>query len=417
MKRKMLLVFLGLVLAVSGLSAVDDEEMSLNEKIDQKVRTLRENGASERIVDKVIQDMIDSHNRSALSGPEVTVEPLIGTGSEGTSNTLYGYLAGSAITSGAANAFFGASAGKNTTSGYRNNFIGFGAGYWNTTGRRNMFLGYGAGNKNTTGYENVFVGEVTGINNTTGYENTFIGDEAGYSNTNGIYNTCIGNEAGYSNTTGDYNVIIGNFAGRSNITGIYNTNIGHRAGENNTGSENVFIGNYAGRDNTGYRNVFIGNNAGRYKVGNDKLVIDNSSTASPLISGDFSAAHVGINNGSPGWMFVVGTSNAYCNGGAWVDGSSREVKENIEALTSAEALQAFARLEPVKFNYKQDKEESRLGFIAEDVPELLAEKGRKGLSPMDMVAMLTKVVQEQQKTLAELQEKIAILENNSLKEK
>jgi hypothetical protein len=46
-----------------------------------------------------------------------------------------------------------------------------------------------------------------------------------------------------------------------------------------------------------------------------------------------------------------------------------------------------------------------VGFIAEDVPDLVATKDRKGLSPMDIVAVLTKVVQEQQKT-AEDQKKI-----------
>ena len=37
-----------------------------------------------------------------------------------------------------------------------------------------------------------------------------------------------------------------------------------------------------------------------------------------------------------------------------------------------------------------------MGFIAEDVPDLVATKDRKGLSPMDIVAVLTKVLQEQQ---------------------
>ena len=35
------------------------------------------------------------------------------------------------------------------------------------------------------------------------------------------------------------------------------------------------------------------------------------------------------------------------------------------------------------------------GFIAEEVPELISTKDRKGLSSMDIVAVLTKVVQEQ----------------------
>jgi hypothetical protein len=37
------------------------------------------------------------------------------------------------------------------------------------------------------------------------------------------------------------------------------------------------------------------------------------------------------------------------------------------------------------------------------VPELVAKKDRKGLSPMDIVAILTKVLQEQQKLVLEQQ--------------
>ncbi len=50
-----------------------------------------------------------------------------------------------------------------------------------------------------------------------------------------------------------------------------------------------------------------------------------------------------------------------------------------------------------------------MGFIAEDVPDLIATKDRKGLSPMDIVAVLTKVVQEQQKTNQEQQTVIKTL--------
>jgi hypothetical protein len=62
-----------------------------------------------------------------------------------------------------------------------------------------------------------------------------------------------------------------------------------------------------------------------------------------------------------------------------------------------------SELNPVKYNYKADKEDEHLGFIAEDVPELVASKDRKGMSPMDVVAVLTKVVQEQQAALKEQQ--------------
>ena len=69
-------------------------------------------------------------------------------------------------------------------------------------------------------------------------------------------------------------------------------------------------------------------------------------------------------------------------------------------------MTALRELKPTKFNYKVDKEEEYVGFIAEDVPELLANKDRKGLSPMDIVAVLTKVVQEQQKKIQALEARV-----------
>jgi len=64
----------------------------------------------------------------------------------------------------------------------------------------------------------------------------------------------------------------------------------------------------------------------------------------------------------------------------------------------------------VKFSYKASSDERHVGFIAEDVPELVASKDKKGMSSMDVVAVLTKVVQEQQKTIAELSKKLDKLE-------
>lgn len=97
-------------------------------------------------------------------------------------------------------------------------------------------------------------------------------------------------------------------------------------------------------------------------------------------------------------------------GGTWTNASSRALKENIQSLTTDEALKTLNDLNPVKFNYKADNAEKHVGFIAEDAPELVAAKDKKGMSPMDVVAVLTKVVQEQQKTIKQLQEKIAQLE-------
>ena len=94
------------------------------------------------------------------------------------------------------------------------------------------------------------------------------------------------------------------------------------------------------------------------------------------------------------------------SGGVWTDASSRAYEENIRDLTTEEALTAFAGLTPVRFNYLTDEEEDYVGFIAEDVPDLVAMGDRDGLSPMDIVAVLTKVVQEQEDRIAELEARL-----------
>ena len=70
----------------------------------------------------------------------------------------------------------------------------------------------------------------------------------------------------------------------------------------------------------------------------------------------------------------------------------------------------MTRLEPVTFNYKQDLGEQYVGFIAEDVPEIVASADRTGLSAMDIVAVLTRVLQLQQQQIADLESRLAARE-------
>ena len=91
-------------------------------------------------------------------------------------------------------------------------------------------------------------------------------------------------------------------------------------------------------------------------------------------------------------------------------GSSRAYKDNIQPIGATEAFEALKGLQPVRYHYKSDPAEESLGFIAEDVPALVATDGRKSLSPMDFVAVLTRVVQEQQKTIEGLAQKVVDLE-------
>ena len=56
--------------------------------------------------------------------------------------------------------------------------------------------------------------------------------------------------------------------------------------------------------------------------------------------------------------------------------------------------------------YKNEPNEDYVGFIAEDVPDLIAVAGRDALSTMDIVAMLTRVVQQQQNKINELETRL-----------
>lgn len=91
--------------------------------------------------------------------------------------------------------------------------------------------------------------------------------------------------------------------------------------------------------------------------------------------------------------------------------SSITLKEDVVSLSGQEALEALDGLSPVTFSYKSDdRHERHIGFIAEDVPDLLASADRDRVSPMDMVALLTKVVKEQQKTISDLTAKVTVLQ-------
>jgi hypothetical protein len=119
--------------------------------------------------------------------------------------------------------------------------------------------------------------------------------------------------------------------------------------------------------------------------------------------------YVGIGTTSPAHPLHLSSGAYVTSGGVWTNASSRDSKENIEELSAGEALSAFHGLKAVLFNYRNDRTERHAGFIAEDVPALLASKDRKGLSSMDVVAVLTKVVQEQERLIEEQRETLGAL--------
>ncbi|MBW4670826.1 MAG: tail fiber domain-containing protein [Cyanomargarita calcarea GSE-NOS-MK-12-04C] len=87
--------------------------------------------------------------------------------------------------------------------------------------------------------------------------------------------------------------------------------------------------------------------------------------------------------------------------GKLLQNSSRELKENITKLSSQEALETLNSLEPVKFTYKDSPDPKiHVGFISEDVPNLLTSSDNTSVSPVDIAAVLTKAVKDQQVTIS-----------------
>ena len=116
--------------------------------------------------------------------------------------------------------------------------------------------------------------------------------------------------------------------------------------------------------------------------------------------------NVGIGESRPTQPLQMASGAHVTAGGVWTNSSSRAKKENIDDLTLDEALAALVALEPVHFNYISDASEAHVGFIAEDVPDLVATGDRQGLSTMDIVAVLTRVIQAQQQQIEVLEKRL-----------
>jgi len=150
--------------------------------------------------------------------------------------------------------------------------------------------------------------------------------------------------------------------------------------------------------------VFIGS-----KTNHDFRLLANDSPKITLLPDG--KVGIGITSVDVANKIEVDNGARLTTGGTWTNASSIQYKENISQLTVDEASETLKGLNPVKFNYKTEKGEQYIGFIAEQVPELVATNDRKGLNPMDIVAVLTKVVQQQQETISELKKEITELKN------
>lgn len=149
-------------------------------------------------------------------------------------------------------------------------------------------------------------------------------------------------------------------------------------------------------------------NVGMFHPSSDNLAFTTGGVERIRID---NVGNVGIGISTPAVALdVAGDINA---SGAVTQGSSRAFKKEISYITDQEAVEALSGLTHVRFQYRDDAHgEERLGFIAEDVPEIVASRDRRHLNPMDLTAIFAKVLQRQQRTLADLYEVVAKLERS-----
>ena len=174
----------------------------------------------------------------------------------------------------------------------------------------------------------------------------------------------------------------------------------------NIGNRGIVITNKAASNQ---KNIYFGWNVGTTQSYAELFAIQEGIAYLNLILSP-KGGNVGIGNTNPVQPLQMGSGAYVSAGGVWTNASSRAYKQDIKFLTGDEAAKTLTALEPVQFSYRADPEERHVGFIAEDVPDLVASKDRKGMSAMDVVAVLAKVVQDQQRTIAELSKKIEALE-------
>lgn len=146
---------------------------------------------------------------------------------------------------------------------------------------------------------NIYLGNASGLNDplTSSTNNIGIGLNSLQNNTAGSAQIAIGRNTLKTFANGQNNIALGTDALMNKSNGHFNIAIGTSAGLNNiNGNSNILIGSSSGQNNNGSRNIFIGNGSGWDATGDDKLIIQNTSSSDPLITGNFVAKSVQIND-------------------------------------------------------------------------------------------------------------------------
>jgi len=427
---------------------------------------------SSNILLKLSSSKDSSYNWSLIGNNDVNAAHFIGTvdnfplkfkvnntfsGFIGKENVALGYnslnnLIASAD-SGTNNVAFGVNSIQNLTSGSDNIGIGFNALATGTVIEDNVALGNGTLASLTDGTDNIAIGKSVLNLMTSGRYNVGIGGRVmqeasgatrqnvaiGYRVLNKVNvvdaynigigyavlekgenvkdNVVIGRSAAPVLTTGDRNVALGREAIESLTEGNDNVVMGHRSLEAlNRGNSNVALGTGAMQiATTASENIAIGyRSATNFLSGTNNIIIGNlNQTSSPNISNEVTLGNQLITS------YRMWTSG-------WATLSDRSTKDNILPLTTG--LEFVKALKPSEFVYKKDVSGKKsFGFIAQDIQDLLSkngitgtgliqnfEDGYIGLRMNDLIPILTKAIQDQDKIITEQQAEIDKLKSDIL---
>ena len=293
------------------------------------------------------------------------------------------------------------------STGHKNTAFGFRSMYSNTTGQKNVAVGADVMFTNSTGVNNTAIGNDALHLNTTGYENVAGGHKALFANSTGVRNVAVGTNSLNSSSSGSYNTALGDHSLDENYTGSYNTAVGHNSGPGN---------GYTALENSGSFGNFANTTASnQIRIGNSSILsIGGYTNWTNLSDGNFKK---NIHENVAGLDFILKLRPVTYNlDVSRVDeylGNTQFIENDKTLLEARENKSNFVQSGFIAQEVEKAAREAGYDFSGVDVPK--NENDLYGLRYAEFVVPMVKAMQEQQKIIEALQDRIEILEQINTK--